>query len=154
MQKESLLQKLLFISSFLLTVWGVVGIIYTSLNLNYSSNTELYGQFYEIVIFTLEVFAMLIAFLFIKFKKYYVGVISLVFSLLMALIALVEVFIFAVLIYGAIKGTSLNGVSWFDWAKLIISFVLCLFYFIIFIMLYKYLHDIEKDKKENSGRKV
>lgn len=150
MGKEIILKRILFVCSFLLTIWGVVGIIYTGISLKSSqTNSELYGHFFEIVVFSLEVFSLLIAFLYIKFKKDVINVISLVYALLIGIIFLAEIFILAILIYGAIKGTSLETLTWFDWTNFVCSILLCGIFVVVFYLLYRFKKAIEKDKKEN-----
>lgn len=152
MRNEKLAKIFLLVSSFVFMVWGVVGIIYQSVLFSNGKleQAEMFGGVFTIVTAIIEVLCCSAAILYIKKEGEFINIFAMVFSILLAIIAIANIFIFGLLIYGVTKGGNLNSLDWFNWVNFFIVLICASFYIIGCYSIAKIRKNLEEDKKYNS----
>lgn len=152
MRNEKLAKIFLLVSSFVFMVWGVVGIIYQSVLFSNGKleQAEMFGGVFTIVTAIIEVLCCSAAILYIKKEGEFINVFAMVFSILLGIIAIANIFIFGLLIYGVTKGGNLNSLDWFNWINFFIVLICASFYIIGYYSIAKIRKNLEEDKKYNS----
>ena len=153
MRNEKLAKIFLLVSSAILMVWGVIGIIYQSVIFSSGklAEAELFGGVFTLVAAIIEVLCCSAAILYIKNEGEFIKIFTLVFSILLSIFAVANIAIFGILIYGVTKGGNLNSLDWFNWCNFFISIICSIFYVLGFFSISKIRKNLENDKKQNSA---
>ena len=151
MRNEKLAKLFLLISSIILMIWGVIGIIYQSFiflrgNID---QINMFGGIFTFVASIVDVMCCSAAILYIKKEDEIIKIFTLVFSILLGIFAFANIAILGILIYGTTKGESLNSLDWFNWINFLITIICSVFYIIGYFSISKIRKDLEDDKKRN-----
>ncbi len=152
MRNEKLAKIFLLSSSFVLMVWGIVGIIYQSVLFSSSKleQAEMFGGVFTLVVAILEVLCCSGAILYIKKEGDFINVFAMVFAILLGIFAVANITIFVILIYGVVKGGNLNSLDWYNWVNFFVISICAVFYILGYFSISKLRKNLEEDKKQNS----
>lgn len=153
MRNEKLAKIFLLVSSAILMVWGVIGIIYQSVIFSSGKlgEAEMFGGIFTFVAAIINVVCCSAAILYIKNEGEFIKIFALVFSILLSVFAVANIVILGILIYGVTKGGNLNTLDWFNWCNFFISIICSVFYALGYFSISKIRKNIENDKKQNSA---
>lgn len=153
MRNEKMAKIFLLVSSLILMVWGVVGIIYQSVAFinGKLSEAEMFGGVFTLVSAIIEVLCCSAAILYIKNEGEFIKIFTLAFSILLSVFAVANIAILAILIYGVTKGGNLNSLDWFNWSNFFICIICSVFYTLGYFSILKIRKNLESDKKQNSA---
>ena len=152
MRNEKLAKIFLLVSSFVFMVWGVVGVIFQSVLFSSGklAQAEMYGGIFTLVTSIIEILCCSAAILYIKKEGEFINVFAMVFAILLGIIAIANIFIFGLLIYGVTKGGNLNELDWFNWINFFVTLICAVFYILGYYSISKIRKNLEDDKKHNS----